>query len=489
MNSLNIKQEDKELFLIFNLLGLFYIIPLLLSNTFYWDDYKRSLSGDYGWEGDGRPLADLFVFLLTENIINLDIAPLPLLLSLPVLGIAAVIISKKLFTNETLLKKTILSTPILVNPLFLGNISFRFECWIMSLTQLFAVAAALLYRNNGIKGYIYRMVILVVLLSTYQASLNFYYALCFMVFIFSVMNNNSFKDALVSLLADASLMIVSFVLYKITVIPFVHFQNYASSHNSILKVDGDIFKKILSNTFTLFKLQWKLPTPYTISMAFLAIISIFSPIIKNTGFSKPNKGTILLAIIALIFLTPGLCLLLDNPVAADRIFLGFPALLMFLFYMGMSSSWKILGISMISLNLFTAVSTCYAYGNVLRQEADYRDVVSTAIINKLLENGYQSGDKVIVLGEERAAPANVPALASNRIFRTLIPRMLGDHDVWGYYVLAKQGLPLNFPSDAEIDAAKAKMDVLSPIYNDFRFYMYKTGAEFIVYVMREPRVS
>ncbi|WP_373852487.1 hypothetical protein [Komagataeibacter europaeus] len=62
--------------------------------------------------------------------------------------------------------------------------SFRFECWIMSLTQLFAVVSALLYRNNGIKGYIYRTVILVVLLSTYQASLNFYYALCFMVFIF-----------------------------------------------------------------------------------------------------------------------------------------------------------------------------------------------------------------------------------------------------------------------------------------------------------------
>ncbi|MGQ0495517.1 hypothetical protein ACTOI6_19385 (plasmid) [Komagataeibacter intermedius] len=160
--------------------------------------------------------------------------------------------------------------------------------------------------------------------------------------------------------------------------------------------------------------------------------------------------------------------------------------IMFLFYMGMSSSWKILGVSMISLNLFTAVSTCYAYGNVLRQEADYRDVVSTAIINKLLENGYQFGDKVIVLGQERAAPANVPALASNRTLRALVPRILGDHDVWGYYVLAKQGLPLNFPSDSEIDAAKMKMAVLTPIYNDFRFYIYKTGAEFIVYVMTEP---
>lgn len=482
MKKINILPDDKRIFLFFISMGVIFILPLIIANSYYWDDYRRVLSGDYGWEEDGRPLADLFIFLLTQSITNLDIAPLPLLLSVVVLAIAAVIITKNLFPRETVVQKCILATPILVNPLFLNNLTFRFECWIMSLAQLFAVCAALLYRNFGWKGKVCRVFFLIILLATYQASLNFYIALCFLVLVLNIMRVGYIKKYFFDFLGDLCLILLSFFVYKISVTPFIHFGQYAATHNSLVKINRSAAEIVLKNIMKLMKSEWRQPVLSIVTCVGCACVVVFSPFNEKFQKIKNSRVLVILAIIIFVFLAPGLCIFLSNPVFNARIMLGFPVFLIFLFYLSMNSAWKKIGFSLILLNFISAFSTCYAYGNILRRQDEYREVLVTDIVNHLLDKGYHLHNKIIILGSEPIAPANLPADKMHLTLHTLIPRVLGNNWVWGYYALARQGISLDFPTENEIAKAENQIATLQPVYSNFRFRLYKNSSEFIVFV-------
>lgn len=465
--------------------GFFYILPFIVSNVYYVDDYRRSFGDYYGWEKDGRPLANFFMFLLTYSNRGVDIFPLPILLSLPILALSGIIICRNVFYKESLIKKVIISLPILINPFFLNNLSFRFDCWTMAIAQLMATIAALSYREKTITHYAIRLLILTAILSTYQASMDFYISLCFLFYILSILNNKSFQNSSINFIKDLSLAAFSFAIYKISVLPFINFKNYSKQHSSFIIIDENFFHTLIQNIKMFLHLLLTVPKPYMFSIIAMFVFSIFLSKNDDGNFKISKKIMIFCSLVFFLFFTPGLCLLLNNPVVSYRVLLGFPPLVMFLFYLSFHSNLKFIGSAFIVLNLFSTISTCYAYGNALTAQNAYRDILANEIFSKLLENGYKKNDKIVMIGNEPISPASIAAIKSNRTLANLMPTMLGDSAGWGYWVLPKFGAGYNPPSATEQASAKESISGRKPDYSDIRFSLYKEDQYFVININDE----
>ncbi|QHC34642.1 glucosyltransferase domain-containing protein [Komagataeibacter xylinus] len=476
---INFTTKDKKVFIILNIIGMFYILPLILSNVYYVDDYRRSLGYYYEWEQAGRPLANFFMFLLTDSWQGIDISPMPLLLSLLLLSFCGIIINNRVFKNYEVQKKIIISLPILINPFFLGNLSFRFDCWTMTIAQFMSAIAATTFRKKTISDCIIRISLLTAILSTYQASLNFYISICFLIMIVDLLNGSKFRESLICFIIDFFLMMVSFVIYKLCIIHFINFSSYGESHSSFIHMNKFFFKNIFININIFFHFICQMPRIYFLSIVSLIFISIIFPYNKGPVSKTKSRMIIITGIVFFAFSTPGLCLLLENPVMEYRTLLGFPVLVMFLFYIAINSNVKYLKNLIIFLNLFSATSTCYAYGNVLYAQNLYRENFAGHIFNKLLENGYKKSDKIFLIGREPISPANVFAIKSNPALRNLIPIQLGNSK-WGLFVFAKLGAGLTLLGPAEQELAKESIIGMKPVYSDFRFSLYKEKQYYII---------
>ena len=71
-----------RVFIILFVFSTFYVLPIILFNTWFNDDLGITLYGVTGLNGDGRPLGQLLSDFLSGGGIVADIGPLPLLCSI-----------------------------------------------------------------------------------------------------------------------------------------------------------------------------------------------------------------------------------------------------------------------------------------------------------------------------------------------------------------------------------------------------------------------
>lgn len=118
--------------------GLIYVLPILLADRYYQDDLARSLYGATGWVGDGRPLTEWVMQLLSGGQATIvDLYPLPLFLGLAALAYAMTLYARQAFPDwqdSTLLTAAL--GLVLAQPFAMANLSYRFD----SLTMLLALS-------------------------------------------------------------------------------------------------------------------------------------------------------------------------------------------------------------------------------------------------------------------------------------------------------------------------------------------------------------
>ncbi len=164
--------EDKKSLYITLILSVVYIIPLVIADYDYLDDYGRNLYG-YGWQHDGRFIATLFAKLWSLNSANFSIFPFSTILSALILGFTGYLLTH-LFDIEK--DRTIKwsSLLILTMPTFLGNLVFKFDCLPMSLSLLVIVFPFLFYKST-LKFFIFSILGIFISLGLYQSSATCYF--------------------------------------------------------------------------------------------------------------------------------------------------------------------------------------------------------------------------------------------------------------------------------------------------------------------------
>lgn len=178
---LTIESEDASLFRSLIILYLIYVLPILLANRHYQDDLSRSLYGVTGWNNDARPLTEALMRWLCGGTPLGNVAPLPLLLSVPLLAYAVTLYAKRYLTScRQPFAGLMLGFLVIANPFFLSNLSYQFDC----VTMVLALSAAILpfvvpERKALYKIFAFSFLMCLVTLTTYQPCCGIYISLWF----------------------------------------------------------------------------------------------------------------------------------------------------------------------------------------------------------------------------------------------------------------------------------------------------------------------
>ncbi len=126
------------------------LIAVLLTDVLIYDDFSRNMLGDVSdWAKMNRWVAMGLVRLMNWDGVIANMSPLSQIITLCLMaGVCAVLVRS--FAPESVKSPWMIVAvmPVVVNPFFLENISFKIECVIHGFTALFCVAPMLLYRRR-----------------------------------------------------------------------------------------------------------------------------------------------------------------------------------------------------------------------------------------------------------------------------------------------------------------------------------------------------
>jgi len=126
------------------------ILPIILFVPRYVDDYGRGHLGNYAWTKSGfRPLADWLYWTFNLAGPSTALAPLGQLASIPISGLAALAISRSFQVSNPLLAVAA-TLPVFVNPYFLENLSYGFDCLSMTAALSLAIACVVLETHRNL---------------------------------------------------------------------------------------------------------------------------------------------------------------------------------------------------------------------------------------------------------------------------------------------------------------------------------------------------
>lgn len=375
----------KNTFKYYALFLIFFVTPLILANQYYIDDMGRASVGYTKWGVDGRPIADLLMSAINLSTRMVDIAPLPLLLSVLLLSVSLTLYRKEFVGDD----KWGLIVPLafFANPAMISMLSYRFDV----LTFSFSISASFMmfafkYRSAFLKN-VTGTILVVIVLGTYQAVLN----LISIMILCELFRN--IKHGLHPILiikesfSRAMQVIVGVFVYAKVILPITFTGEYSSNHPGItkdlignIKENSQHYFDFISNNFYRFHGKYIVLVSITLCIALAAKISIHYA--KHYNFSIPSCMVSIVAILLSAISTPltvAALLPLDNSLGGVHLYMpvsGFYLLLATLLFYAFEQ--KKLSLLIIA-PLFYNILLIYSYGNSLRSQ----EVINNHIVDEI----------------------------------------------------------------------------------------------------------
>ncbi|HAW4327594.1 TPA: hypothetical protein J4R77_002829 [Escherichia coli] len=480
-------QEEKKAISISLLIGLVYSLPLILWGGFYIDDMARAIGGQTGWSVNGRPLADLTFNILNFFAVNGDSSPMPQLMACAVMSYVMFVTWKK-FIPASGSYGVILTSQILLSPLFLANLSFKYDALTMAISVLLCVLPFTLTIRNEKLSFFLNVSLIIASLSLYQASISVYIIYAILCFFLS-----DHKHAAIKLIKDALTLVVGYSLYSHFIASRYLTGEYNLKHSAIISpVDPGFVDVIKFNLLSFYKIinflssGWYLVTLVILIILFsLSFSLIIIDNIKKSHYIKVAIATC--AIPTLIFCCIGPVILLKEPLFSPRVMIGFGA--------------AILAITVVSVNtlpilrkpiffiLFFQAFSCtmlsYTYANTLKYQHEYEKNITTQIISDLYINELQDIDNFIINGSIGISPQGLISIQKYPIIRYLIPRLVVEDSSWGMTRFIHSGLRLRYAPSEVRSKALNKICSLRLIKKSNFYNIYKTDGTAIIDMKRD----
>jgi hypothetical protein len=489
----------QKVFIAASLLYGLAIYPILHADRFYIDDLGRARTGYLGWTTDGRPLSNLVVETLNLGAPISDLTPLPQLLAVLLLAWLAVTLAKKFAIPGTWRAPLILA-PLVVNPFFLENLSYKFDVLPMTLATVLAgitVTAIPATRWRVMPG----ALALLATLCLYQPALNVFLVFVIAEFVMGQRDLLPPRLLIGSLAARGAHLLLASIAYKAVSAATVK-GHYAIAHGAIAAaaaLPDTIHRNLVSfwqYVAGLLPGLWSKPLLTAIAAGMLA--SVYWAIRYLVASWRGAPGAARLGMGACAVLLPptlaiatwGPMLALESPVYAPRVAIGFGALsavsLLFawavLDRVRVKASWQavVLAAPVYGLFAFSIV-----YGNSLKLQKDYEDRVAAQIATDLSRVSAEHAISAYVLqGSLGHAVVVRHTMRKYPLVGVLVPVHLTEGWGWAYEELQHFGVDMphlpNAPhttmratSDATPDAARNAMPhgPAVAVARDYRIYL------------------
>lgn len=479
MENLNLKKLSILIFIC-----LFFYYPLITANVYYRDDLDRVISGYYGWSSMGRPLADFVSqFLSNWTVLSIDVFPLNLFLSCLFLAFSSYVICNKILDKYKINNSLILSSIILINPLFIQNMLYRFDSTSMSLAILFAALAYCVEFKSVAITYISKILLSVVSLSLYQPCYNLFMGLIALEIICATIKNNNVKNIFIITAKGGFYFLLSYIIYMITVAKIY----VTSSRAEIIKPNEDGIKQIIKTNENLIGIINTYVDTIGINQIIFLSIAFFislilSSIKRNDVIKKISFILLSILIIYVSFLGPTM-VLKDAPVMARGI-VTIPVLFMIslLFICEVNRKFKIINYIIIIIVLTPMISFSYYTGNAIKNQREYEDNIFSMINYDLLNKANFNIEKVMITGSLGVSPASRNIVRMKPLVSSVLSNVYGFQSS---YLLTINGVknvePAYGKDNAYRELIKESMkDSENIISQNEKYSIYKNNSDVII---------
>lgn len=365
------------------LFGLVATVPLWTNKIYYRDDYFRLVTGDnLSWLTNGRPLTTLINMALRFNFYSNDITPLPLILGLMVLSIAAVIYVEKLQLPLKGFWQCIPPLLLILNPFLTQPFQYSFDSLTISIAIALGLLASFTYPVSFFINLLMTCLILVVMLSIYQIGTNVFISAVVLLALAKWHRQEAIKHYLFE---KALACIISLLTYKILVANFLISGAYTMSHSESLPVGRETPRIVWANLqafYSIFMLAYPgVKSLFVITPLLMAFSGFDVLLTKNIAINKaiPGRhtigkaltmgGVLMLLPLIVVISVAGVSLLLLHPAFQIRVLPAYSGLALFCLYVSIQAFPKfkywIMGLQLIALfyNLVLMVSCFNALVN------------------------------------------------------------------------------------------------------------------------------
>lgn len=347
-----------------------YFLLIASIGKYYRDDYFRIVEGNFRWDVDGRPLANLIIKIMNVGDILTDVSPRAQIFAAIILALTCAIIGTKIIKSSVIIN-AFCSSLIIFSPFFIQNLLYSFDTLSMSIAMLFCAAPYLLNGNNKFILFVTSLVCVTMSLSTYQAVMPLFFILNFAHLLSSDVTRDEAKNALLRILACC----LGLIVYKFLIADAFVTSPYAlktskllipTNANDIALLENSmkiLFHK-LSLVYNLEYLAYYVPA---IALAFIYISKSFHRY-RNSYFELSAIVLALLSSISSCFIY----FFLTKPEHHVRIFIGFGSLLFLLSALSVFLLREKRNLSFIALIpplfLFTSISNDF----IVAQKAQFK---------------------------------------------------------------------------------------------------------------------
>lgn len=448
-------------------LGGLYVLPIILANFYYVDDLARSVAGYARWSDNGRPLAEYIIKGMSFGGRVIDLAPLPLILSVLVVVLSGYYYCFKA-SIEGRVTVAITSVSLLISPFYLQNISYRFDVFTMSLSVAACVlSSAVLLNRSGYARFILSGLLIVASLSLYQSSANICIAMIGLNALISY-RNTQFKSTFLESVCYASTIVVALLIYKFCIasvfVSGVYSESHAESASSIESVIKTMkaYAWMFNETFI---------GNYGKAMSLLAILPL-SAIAYHAATKKDAKFIIvsILSIISIAFSYIGVLIALHDPVIYPRVLVGFCGIVFSGFVATSLFCKKMTPVLIIPL--VASILLSYSYGNSLSAQKEKEGFVFELVAKEVISN--PGIEKIRFNGTVDISPTASNAAEKSGIIKIITPSYIRSDWMFGAFQLHRMGVKVDHDSAVDIKSI-IKNDCKNRIRYNSLFSTIKSG--------------
>lgn len=382
-----------------------FVLPLILANQYYIDDIGRASVGYTKWGVDGRPVADMLMSLLNMSTRMVDIAPLPLLLSVALLSISLSLYRKYFIGSDKW--GVLVPLAFIANPAIISLFSYRFDVFTFS----FAITAAFFIFTFRIRNIfidvIMGSVLVIAVVGTYQAVIN----IVAILIICEIVKNMSTLIAPLDIIKRTAIrlaqVIIGGIIYAKVILPITFIGEHSTNHPG---VSGNIFSTIKLNAESYYNFaatnfyrsngEYILCISYALCVMLTGVV-IFSYLknFRDSILAWVVAGGAILASVISMPMAMGALLLLEKPLGGVHLYMGASGFYLLLATLLYYASAKIKALSvLVCIPVLYTFLLVYAYGNALQAQEKTNTAVMSEIQHAISKSNLDV-DSVIFKGD------------------------------------------------------------------------------------------
>lgn len=426
--NLQFKMEDRKLIKSVCILTCMYLLgicAILRANFYYIDDMGRALSGYKQFDFFGRYIPQYFTTVLHADSYLTDISPLPQLLAVVILAMAAVSVLYLVTGRRTFSAMEYIATiPLCLSPYFLECLSYKYDAPYMALSILASVAPVLFHKRGDLKYFISIFAGMLVVCMSYQAASGIFPMFVVLLAFLQWLDNVELKKILRFVLVSAAGYISGMLLFAVFLLKPT--ETYVS--NTLPPV-ADLLPTVLRHLKEYyyhvahdFKLEWLILT---------ALIFAGFVLVSLRDSKRSKWQTFLLsgvALLTLLGLSFGIYPVLSDPLYDPRAMYGFGACICFAAMPIVTRRRAVIFKTACLVLCWCFFVFGFTYGNALNTQKEYTDYRIAMAIHDLDELNLLDAEKSKVIqidGDIGFSPEIEHMPQDYEVLRRLVPNTFG----------------------------------------------------------------